>query len=77
MEAREQGALTALEVGRTEPGTFLVEVCLLKIVVCGLLTVESHLQSIQRMFQNALTDVQRITLPPITEYWKPLAEDVR
>lgn len=26
--------------------------------------------------QNALTDSQRVRIPSISEYWKPLAEDV-
>lgn len=28
------------------------------------------------VFQNALTDPHRVRTPAITEYWKPLAEDV-
>jgi hypothetical protein len=26
--------------------------------------------------QNAMTDMERVQMPPITEYWKVLAEDV-
>jgi hypothetical protein len=26
--------------------------------------------------QNAMTDMERVQMPPITEYWKVLADDV-
>lgn len=38
--------------------------------------ISVELTPIQIAPQNALTDVQRVKVPSVSDYWKPLADDV-